>query len=217
MVAGGVTSWDGKSEDITDPTIGVIKFYIKEWAPGTTFDTLFREVETKVCPPEVYERIVVDQVEDDSGSGFYRAAEHALSDIQIYGPKLRCLSNQQELKLWGNFDTAWSRNLMVVFEMCNNSTSSVTCKSESEIREWFNFKYIVTIVNQRKFIHHKFAQERIQKISELQWHALNYNTRADYTYRILRTDHELNDHYFNIGGFLTESEHGYHITSLPTR
>lgn len=81
MVAGGVTSWDGSSEDIEDPTIGVIKFYVKQWAPGTGFDTLFREVETKTCPPEVFEKIVVDQDDDKSGSGFFRAAEHALNDI----------------------------------------------------------------------------------------------------------------------------------------
>ena len=32
VVAGAVTSWDGSSEDITDLSIGQVKFYLKSWS-----------------------------------------------------------------------------------------------------------------------------------------------------------------------------------------
>ena len=36
-LAGGVTAWDGSSLDITDPSIGQVKFYKKDWYPGSPF------------------------------------------------------------------------------------------------------------------------------------------------------------------------------------
>ena len=98
---------------------------------------------------------------------------------------------------------------MIVFETCNNKTSSQTCKSEAEIEEWFENKYIFTLFNQKKFQQHKFEDERIQRFSQIKWHPLTYNLRADYAYLITRGELQLNDKHFNIGGIFTEYESGF--------
>ncbi len=38
IVAAAVTSYDGNPEDITDPEIGELIFYRKEWGPNIKFD-----------------------------------------------------------------------------------------------------------------------------------------------------------------------------------
>lgn len=65
---------------------------------------------------------------------------------------MQCISDTDDLKLWGNYDTSNARNLMIVFEKCNNATSLSICKSDAEINEWMRYKYILTYVNQKKFV-----------------------------------------------------------------
>ena len=60
------------------------------------------------------------------------------------------------MELWGNYDSPDVRNIMIVFEKCNNETSEVRCKSEDEISQWMQQKYILVYLNQRKFVQHKF-------------------------------------------------------------
>ena len=53
MIAAGLTAWDGKSHDITDPSIGELKFYVKHWDQehnGEPLDFL-KEIVTRPCNP----------------------------------------------------------------------------------------------------------------------------------------------------------------------
>ena len=65
---------------------------------------------------------------------------------------MQCIDDMDDLKLWGNYDTPDVRNLMVVFDKCNNATSPFICKSDAEITEWMRFKFILTYINQKKFV-----------------------------------------------------------------
>ncbi len=50
MVAAAVTNFDGSNVDITDPEIGEIKFYLKQWNVDVDGYSLnFLEIESKVC------------------------------------------------------------------------------------------------------------------------------------------------------------------------
>ena len=52
-IAAAITSYDGSNEDITDPEIGEIKFYLKTWdIDQPEFGLRFVELENKVCQPE---------------------------------------------------------------------------------------------------------------------------------------------------------------------
>ena len=51
MVGAAIISFDGKPEDITDPTIGELKFYYKEYdlELDPNSDIYFNEVKTRPC------------------------------------------------------------------------------------------------------------------------------------------------------------------------
>ena len=109
---------------------------------------------------------------------------------------------------------------MVVFEFCDdkNLPEGVDkCASKEDRDEWVTLRYIVTIENEKRFIQHKFDDERIVKSAETKWYALNIENRSDYVRYITRTKMDLNDDYWGIEsensvGFFTESKT---MRSLP--
>ena len=106
---------------------------------------------------------------------------------------------------------------MLVFEKCDNSTSLIPCKSEAEIKEWMTFKYILTIVNQAKFVQHKFDSERVDRAASTHWQALSPDDRMDYVFEVSRSSIDFNDNYFNVGGLMTEEDEGFFVTRKPNR
>ena len=85
-------------------------------------------------------------------SNFFELAEITKEDSQLYGPKMLCASDPADLSIYGNYDSEKASNLMIVFEKCDASWSSVPCKSETEIENWMLEKYIIVMSNSKKFI-----------------------------------------------------------------
>ena len=55
MVAAAVTAYDGDPTDITDPSIGELKFYRKAWDNSFhEFGEPFKELEIVTCPDRVF-------------------------------------------------------------------------------------------------------------------------------------------------------------------
>ena len=77
-----------------------------------------------------------------------------------------------------------------------------------------DYRYIVTVENEKHFIEHKFEKERIVTSSQSKWYALNNEARSDYVKVITRTAMQLNDDYM---GFRRDEESGFFKKSLPTR
>ena len=50
--------------------------------------------------------------------------------------------------------------LLIVFKKCTPSEKQ-RCKSDKEIYEWLEYKYLYSVVNEKKFIKHLFGEERI--------------------------------------------------------
>lgn len=67
---------------------------------------------------------------------------------------MNCLQQTDDMVLWGNYDTDIASNLMIVFETCdvNKLPPGQKCKSEKEIEKWMEFKYIIVLENEAKFI-----------------------------------------------------------------
>ena len=82
---------------------------------------------------------------------------------------------------------------MVIFEKCNNATSAVTCKSEAEIEEFLQFKYLIAIWNQKQFIQDAFGHERVLKNSKTNWFPFTPLTRSDYVMHVQRTHMHFSD------------------------
>ena len=60
------------------------------------------------------------------------------------------MKNDDEISIFGNWNTDYIKNLMVAFEKCDSNVR--TCKSEAEINAWIKTKYIVTMTNTRSFV-----------------------------------------------------------------
>ena len=71
------------------------------------------------------------------------------------------------------------------------------------------FKYFLLLTNQKKFASHKFQQERIQRVSETRWFALNSENRNDNVFQMQRTELEFDDNYFNVAGLFTHFDSGF--------
>lgn len=104
---------------------------------------------------------------------------------------------------------------MVVFEKCDitKRPKGAKCKSEAEIEAWMAYKYFAVVINEARFIQHKFGESRIEKNSKLSWHALNYNSRTDIPLIITRSELQFGDSIYNIAGLMDEKETAYFVES----
>ena len=107
---------------------------MKAWSNNAETETgFFTELEQRNCSMTEFNG--VHSVDNDD-LDFFVPAKSALADIEIYGSKMRCLKDENDIMLWGNYNSPDSSNLMVVFDKCDNATSRVKCKSDEEINNW---------------------------------------------------------------------------------
>ena len=102
MIAAAMTSYDSETEPIEDPEVGEIKFYHKIWdvanfESGTTIQ--FIEIPTRPCTED-------DFAENNSDSSlFYPIKNSSKADMSIHWKKLKCVNRDQELLLYGRFES----------------------------------------------------------------------------------------------------------------
>ena len=72
----------------------------------------------------------------------------------MYGSSMRCLSDVNDVDLWGNYNSGNAGNLVITFEKCDArknaqsaETAGIVCQSEEEIAEWMVGRYIISIYN----------------------------------------------------------------------
>lgn len=123
MLAAALTAYDGSPEPITDLSIGRLRFIKKRFGRGIS-RVEFEDIETSFCNrTELLEGSLTPT------SNFFELAEIIKEDSQLYGPKMLCASDPADLSIYGNYDSEKASNLMIVFEKCDASWSSVPCKS----------------------------------------------------------------------------------------
>ena len=151
-VAVGVTDYftQDKSTKVSleDPSIGTVKFYLKSWGENAHSDDLFLELETRECQTSDFN----DVEGSNKDSIFYPTNPRTESDLLQYALRMKCLKNPSDLVLWGNYDLPSAANLVLTFEKCDPHKSEVECKSDEEITEWLEFKYLVGIWNSKNFV-----------------------------------------------------------------
>ena len=143
QIGAAVTAYDGNKSSIEDVTIGTLEFYIKEFGTEANPGLNFRKVENKPC-----EFNNVDGTNLDSS--FYPTLPNSENDILTYGPKMKCI-NEEGFDLFGNYDTAAAKNLLVTFDKCDPEKRN-DCKSEQEITDWLSSKYIIILENSKSFV-----------------------------------------------------------------
>lgn len=200
-----MTSYDGSSEVIEDPTYGMVKFYIKYWSHpdyGMEFDWV--ELESGPCDPKDLNDVAGSNTESD----FYKVNPKNEIDVLTYGPKLKCI--REDYSIAGNFNTGIGANLMVVFERCvGNTSEGLPCKSPAEIEEWMRFKYIFTLENEVKFVQHLIDAESMVKQSVASWYSLVSVLRVDSVKMLKRISVNLQDEVYSVGELLANTDTGF--------
>lgn len=117
----------------------------------------------------------------------------------------------------GNFDASNAANLMIAFETCDQNDPNVKCKSEAQIRNWMKHKYILVLLNERKFVQYKFEDEKILQHSYFKWYGLTPDARTDIINFVVRSFFELSDQIWNIGNIDSTKFEGFHLERQPNR
>ena len=151
--AAGINAWDSGEGFVEDPSYATMKFFLKSWGENAPYNDTFHEIGSHYCDSAEFN----DVLGKNANSNFYPIAPSYEGDVIRYGHRLKCLDDpEHDLRLWGNYNTNSTANLVVALVKCDNNTASVTCKSEEEINEWLTFKYFTTIWNNKQFKHDKF-------------------------------------------------------------
>ena len=144
---------------IERPDIGSIQFYLKKW--GVVDDSgkeefRFERLPTKLCAPDAFNDVDGSNV----ASVFYPTNPLSEKDLKNYGSKLKCLDLDHpdapdSLEILGNFNTEKASNLMIVFERCDIRVEDNDCASDEVFKNWIEQKYIVSLINEKKFVKNK--------------------------------------------------------------
>lgn len=145
QVAAAVTSFDGNPNPIEDPTYGTVKIYMKQWGVENKPGVFFTGVAMRDCQPSDFNF----ENEKNPSAKFFPVDEFSKKTFDSYSKKLKCI-DETNTPIFGSYDRDQGSNLMVVFERCINSLL-VKCKTDAEIDEWMQDKYLVTLENQKKF------------------------------------------------------------------
>ena len=87
--------------------------------------------------------------------------------MDIHWKKLKCVNRDQELLMYGRYESQAASNLMIVFEKCDENKR--TCKTPTQQAEFLEGKYILTLDNIRRFIQQEFDEARIEASSVVKW------------------------------------------------
>ena len=127
----GLTDFNSTDEDplgpIEDPSIGKIRFFAKSWGDKAQYDDFLHELDSKPCD---FAKDFNDVEGTNTQSSFMPTSENSIDDLLRYGRRLKCFSNSKDLRVWGNYNSLTSLNIVAAFDMCDPASSQVTCKSD---------------------------------------------------------------------------------------
>ena len=130
---------------LDDPEIGQVKFYVKHWERSTD-GVQFDELKAKPCARE---DISVGEGQARNDYGFYPMEPDTVGNLEAVMGELQCID--QDFSLKGHFDSQSTRNLMVVYELCDPKKRK--CKSPEAIEQALQYTYMLVIENRETYKH----------------------------------------------------------------
>ena len=188
-IAVAFTAFDSETAWSLDPSYGELSINQYEWGireDGTTF-TDRSPLQTHNCTLKE-----LNLENDESDASFYPINEHNVDTLEAYWRKMLCI-NQQDARIYGDFNSANARQLNVQLKRCQGPG----CKTEEQITEFFKKKYILLLVNEARFVTDRYGEERVAKESRLVWLRINTFVPLTERYSISQTELALQDRLFN--------------------
>ena len=103
-------------------------------------------------------------------------------DAKRFYHKLNCIKND-DAEIMGNYNDAAAKQLVIKFDICRDEAgtppSEKKCKEESDIMQWLNRKFLVTLENDAVFRKNKVESEKLSKQSSISWNVLSPQLRTD--------------------------------------
>ena len=67
-----------------------------------------------------------------------------------------------------------------MFELCDPEknklkpeTAGIVCANKTESEKWLSERYILTVMQSKRFIQHKFGEDSFDSSAEMIWYAIN--------------------------------------------
>ena len=150
QIAFAITAYDSNREPIEQPEYGELKAYYKSWGIMDTNDVHFEELQTDYCTREqlgLFEDADEVKITDREGSLFYPTHKSYINDFTFYSKKYKCIKDSK-MRIQGDYNAARTRSFVLLFNKCNEPEgSSLVCKSDDEIKEWLQRKFILIMYN----------------------------------------------------------------------
>ena len=125
-------------------------------------------------------------MKQDNGEGsiFFPTHKNNINDFIFYSKKYRCIKDDI-INIQGDYNTARTRSLVLVFEKCDEPDgSSLVCKSDTEIKTWLQRKFILVLYNQKRFRLEAFNKSKIVPESRSEWVPINSQIREEVVYTV---------------------------------
>ena len=136
----------GTFDDIEDPSMGTVEFYLKSWNDDTS-PLKFRKLKTRPYSISDFQ----GEEGANNESKFYPM--HFKSFIfKKYVPKMKCID--EDIEIYGDFNTNIASSLLVVFETCDPEQRT-TCADQATIDNWLKFKYLIVAENTENYLQTK--------------------------------------------------------------
>ena len=197
MFAFGMTGFDDITESIEDPTIGQLKPYYKSWGilDEEAVDSDFEPLRYHTCTREEL-RLEDDPTTELPPSGtstqFYPIKKEGTQvDLDYYYKKLKCLDQDQQIEVQGDYNSAYARSVILLFERCTNSTytGEGACKSDEYITEWLKRKFVLVAQNNERFSSLDYAHgAKVVSETVVEWLPINTQVREELVMRIQLTE-----------------------------
>ena len=101
MLAAGIFEYGHLQDDIIDPEIGEIKFYLKKYDLNSQdLSIVFDKIETRPCQIKDF-----NDVEDSKSdtSSFFKTELANEKELEIYGPRMLCPKDETDLQILGSY------------------------------------------------------------------------------------------------------------------
>ena len=207
---------EGPAKDIP-PELGALRLYRKYY--NETSPLTFTEIETRPCETKDF----LFGPNDENPEAIFYPTIRTLADLEWFAEGAICVKNLDDIFGYGNFQTVTASVIMIVWERCDpeknalsDATKDIKCANDTAYRNFTEGLYICSIDNQKRFVQHKFGEERLQHAAEINYYSLNNDDRSDFVKVINRGFLELNDKYVSFGddddGVLS-----FEISQKPTR
>lgn len=134
--------------------LGTMKAFYESWDPTGKTDGIV-PVLTRNCTAEDFGINV-----NKTNAGFSKPFEEDYPIRQRIMSSMRCIDKDEKLSIKGDWDTATSKVLLLLFERCDNKTRA-TCKSDDELKSFLKRKNFIFSYNKLTFDEKMFDDDKV--------------------------------------------------------